>query len=482
MLVAIVAVALVVIAIALLPGRAAAQATSFSATLSGDAEVPPVTTGAGGSFSATLSGGTLSYTLTSDATGITQAHIHLGAADATGGVVAFLFGSVDPGVDGIDVSGSISAGDVIGDIAGDFDALVAALNSGNAYVNVHTEMYPGGEVRGQIAAAAAQATSFSTTLSGGAEVPPVTTAAGGSFSATLSDGTLSYTLTSDATGITQSHIHLGAADANGGVVAFLFGSVDPGVDGIDVSGSISAGDVIGDIAGDFDALIAALNDGNAYVNVHTEMYPGGEVRGQIAAAIEEPADPVAVVEAFVAAMNSGDVDAAVALFAEDGVIDLPNKTFAGLTEIRGDLQETVDNGVNITIVSVEVSGSSVTTTQEIRNPQIEAFGIDRIIRIATFEVRDGKIVSLAQMPDTSDPDTLRFQQAQMAAGGGPPGGPPAGAPPPPSAPDALPATGSGGLANGNGDSGWVALSLAAGLALFVVLGSVTARIAIRRRR
>ncbi len=348
-------------------------------------------------------------------------------------------------------------------------------------------MYPGGEVRGQLAAAAAaQATPFSASLSGDAEVPPVTTGAGGSFSATLSDGTLAFSLTSDATGITQSHIHLGAADENGGVVAFLFGSVEPGVDGIDVSGSISADDVIGDIAGDFDALVAALNAGNAYVNVHTEMYPGGEVRGQIAAgaAGEEPADPVAVVEAFVAAFNSGDVDAAVALFAEDAVIESPRNTFVGLTEIRDDLQGEVDNGNNITIVSIEVSGSSVTTTQEIRNPRIEALGVERIIRIATFEVRDGKIVSLAQAPDLSDPQTAQVQ------GAGPPGEPPPAVPdaepePEPeviSAPDALPDTGSGGLANGNGGSCWAALSLAGGLALFVVLSSVTARSAIRRRR
>ena len=329
--------------------------------------------------------------------------------------------------------------------------------------------------------AAAQATSFSATLSGDAEVPPVTTGAGGSFSATLSDGTLSYTLTSDATGITQAHIHLGAADENGEVVAFLLGSVDPGVDGIDEPGTISAADVIGDIAGDFDALIAALNNGNAYVNVHTEMYPGGEVRGQIAAAAVE-ADPVAVVEAFVAAINGGDAAAAASLFAEDAVVEAPLLTIVGRDAIQGELQNAVDMGNTLTTIDIEVAGDTVTAIQEVRNPQIAALGIDRIIRIDTFVISAGEIVSWSPRLDTSDPDTVRFQQAQMAAGGGPPGGPPAGPTPPPAAPDALPDTGSGGLTSGNGGSGWVALSLAGGLALFVVLGSGTARIAIRRRR
>ncbi len=346
--------------------------------------------------------------------------------------------------------------------------------------------------------AAAQATSFSATLSGDAEVPPVTSDGTGSFSATLTDGALDFTLTAAATGIIQAHIHLGAADATGDVVAFLTPAtpgtlLDPPQDSIDVSGTVTVDDLLDGLAGDWDGFVQALNDGNAYVNVHTEMYPGGEVRGQIAAAaVEEPADPVAVVEAFVAAMNSGDVDAAVALFAEDAVIELAMGTFVGLTEIRGDLQRNVDMGLNVTNVSVEVSGNIVTAIQEVRNPQVEAFGIDRIIRIATFEIRDGKIVFLTRMGDTSDPDTVRFQEAQRAAGGGGPGEPPPAAPdaeaeaePEPeviSAPDALPDTGSGGLANGNGGSGWAALSLAGGLALFVVLSSVTARIAIRRRR
>ena len=36
----------------------------------------------------------------------------------------------------------------------------------------------------------------------------------------------------------------------------------------------------------FAALIAGLNAGNAYLNVHTTMFPGGEIRGQLAAVPE----------------------------------------------------------------------------------------------------------------------------------------------------------------------------------------------------
>ena len=32
--------------------------------------------------------------------------------------------------------------------SGAFDALVAGLNSGSAYANIHSEMFPAGEIRG----------------------------------------------------------------------------------------------------------------------------------------------------------------------------------------------------------------------------------------------------------------------------------------------------------------------------------------------
>ena len=146
--------ALAAIVVAVAPVSAQGASRSVSASLSGDAEVPALVSTGTGSFTGTLSGGELSFTLTATVAGITQAHIHLGPADENGGVVAFLFGMVDPAVDEISVSGTITEADLIGAAEGDFQAFAAALRDGNAYVNVHTEANPAGELRGQIAVAA----------------------------------------------------------------------------------------------------------------------------------------------------------------------------------------------------------------------------------------------------------------------------------------------------------------------------------------
>jgi hypothetical protein len=53
-------------------------------------------------------------------------------------------------VNGTLVEGVAMAGDVSGPLAGDLDALVEAMRSGNTYVNVHTVRFRPGEIRGQI--------------------------------------------------------------------------------------------------------------------------------------------------------------------------------------------------------------------------------------------------------------------------------------------------------------------------------------------
>ena len=137
----------------------------FDAILSGDAEVPPVETPANGTFDLSLEGDTLTYNLlVIDIPDITrfpeQAHIHIGPADDNGPVVAFLFGAVESaGAGEIDAAafhvfraqGTLVAAELIGPLEGMTIAdLVAEIEVGNAYVNVHSEANPGGEVRGQI--------------------------------------------------------------------------------------------------------------------------------------------------------------------------------------------------------------------------------------------------------------------------------------------------------------------------------------------
>ena len=138
---------------------------------------------------------------------------------------------------------------------------------------------------------AAQASGhFVAPASGGEEVPANASRGRGNAVFTLSDdGTaLRYKLiVAGVEGMTQAHIHLAPAGANGPVVVFLFGFDPAGVtrNGILAEGTITQASliprpVIG-FGGTMPELLAAMRGGGAYVNVHTLALPGGEVRGQV---------------------------------------------------------------------------------------------------------------------------------------------------------------------------------------------------------
>jgi hypothetical protein len=151
-----------------------------------------------------------------------------------------------------------------------------------------TWVVAGGVVVVGATTAVAGSGNFRTHLRGSEEVPAVVTGAQGQATFKLSaDGTsLSYKLNvANIDDVTQAHIHLAAPGVNGPIVVFLFGLVpDPGVDvnGTLASGSIDAGDLIGPLGGHQLAdLVSAIEDGGAYVNVHTVAHRGGEIRGQL---------------------------------------------------------------------------------------------------------------------------------------------------------------------------------------------------------
>ena len=132
---------------------------------------------------------------------------------------------------------------------------------------------------------------FRTSLKGENEVPAVETRAQGQAIFQLSrDGSeLSYKLiVANIENVTMAHIHLAPADANGPVVAWLYPEGPPPqlipgrFSGVLAEGVITDADIVGETDVEtLDDLIDEIRAGNAYVNVHTEQNPGGEVRGQI---------------------------------------------------------------------------------------------------------------------------------------------------------------------------------------------------------
>lgn len=153
------AIALAIATTFLLAAPAFAFHKLLFAALSGFNEVPAVLSPASGSFKAILrNDDSIDYQLEyQDTLGVPlQAHIHFGQKDVNGGVVAFLCGGPAPACGPNGASGTLDASSVVAGAAaqgiaeGDFEGLVTAIQTGNAYVNVHTTAFPNGEIRGQV--------------------------------------------------------------------------------------------------------------------------------------------------------------------------------------------------------------------------------------------------------------------------------------------------------------------------------------------
>ena len=146
------------------------------------------------------------------------------------------------------------------------------------------------------------ADNFGARLRGLEEVPSISTLAQGFFLGTLNVvGTaLDYQIVYfDLQGaVAQSHIHIAQPGVNGGIVLFLCTNLAPpagvpvppacpsGPGLQSVGGTLTGANVItqtaqGIAAGEFSEVIKAMRAGNSYANVHTDLFPGGEIRGQV---------------------------------------------------------------------------------------------------------------------------------------------------------------------------------------------------------
>ena len=132
-------------------------------------------------------------------------------------------------------------------------------------------------------------------LKGVNEVPSIISNASGDFTAKVFADHVDFTLSvAGLSGDTyQAHIHVGQQHTNGGVMVFLCNNTPSGPaprpcphGSGTVTGSFSAADVIGPAGqgvdpAEFAALLQAIGDGASYANVHTSVFPAGEIRGQL---------------------------------------------------------------------------------------------------------------------------------------------------------------------------------------------------------
>lgn len=106
-------------------------------------------------------------------------------------------------------------------------------------------------------------------LSGDQEVPPVATSASGVGQIrVMADGAVSGSVTTTGVLGTMAHIHIGAKGVNGPVIIPLTGT-GPGVWSVPAGAKLNA------------EQLAAHQAGKLYVNVHSALNKGGEVRAQL---------------------------------------------------------------------------------------------------------------------------------------------------------------------------------------------------------
>lgn len=199
---------------------------------------------------------------------VTGAHFHDGVLGETGDVLIAMTDDVD--------------GNVINGFATGEALSMENINkflSGGIYINVHTDLNAGGEVRGQVYKAAREG--YTVNLSGDQEVPAAETNATGSGIVSIdrdqSNAHFMIAYNDLSEGQTMSHFHAAPAGENGDVI-FTLSSYFDQANTYDAAFGYWTG--MDDTP--FDAAAAmAFREGNVYVNVHSDMVPSGEIRGQV---------------------------------------------------------------------------------------------------------------------------------------------------------------------------------------------------------
>ncbi len=258
---------------------AVVQAQTYGVVMTGSQERPNPTASTGwGNATVSFTDSTrtainVTITVRGLTSAITGAHIHeKGTGSDVGGIVV-----------GFTPTASFTNGKLTGTFPVDAGlATRIVTNPSNFYMNVHTSVNPGGEIRGDLTPVSGQFITYAGELRGANETPPTGSSAVGAYFITIDtiNKTLTWDVTTNVANPTLAHIHPGAAGTAGSPLITFASSASAFTNGR-TSGTTS---IAGLSDTNFNNLIN--NPQNFYVNVHSTTNGGGEIRGQLAPANE----------------------------------------------------------------------------------------------------------------------------------------------------------------------------------------------------
>lgn len=193
-------------------------------------------------------------------------HVHVGTPNETGAIIF----PVDVDANDDNRSGTFSLTEELD------PAQVRVFEDGEYYLNIHTNAYPDGELRGQLAEDTPEFEgldqSWGIELSSEAQPHTVTTDAEGWFWAILRDDetfAISGAVTDLTSDLVEVNLERGDVDETGSMILNLF--TEETADGYRFFTSDRL----------TDEQVDDLRDGLYYLNVITADYPEGELRGQL---------------------------------------------------------------------------------------------------------------------------------------------------------------------------------------------------------
>jgi Domain of unknown function (DUF4440) len=106
----------------------------------------------------------------------------------------------------------------------------------------------------------------------------------------------------------------------------------------------------------------------------------------------QPTDPPAVLQRYIDAQNAGDVEAALALWAENGVMtNTQGRTYTGKEELRQSIQGNITRSIRQEPESIETVGEKVTWINRKSNDSYRQLKVAPVQQHSEIIVQDGHI-------------------------------------------------------------------------------------------